>query len=109
MAAKKNLDKIILHKARKYLRLVEKEGIKVDRAYIYGSWAKHTQKEWSDIDIAIISRTFSGQKTRYWDILLPLVKEVDWRIEPMPFTPKRFIDENPLVWEIKKTGKRIKP
>lgn len=32
---------------------------------------------------------------------------IDFAIEPHPFNPKDFIDENPLVWEIKNTGERV--
>jgi hypothetical protein len=30
--------------------------------------------------------------------------DIDWRIEPVPFKPETFVDEDPLVWEIKKEG-----
>lgn len=108
MATKKTINRKIIKKARDYVRLVEKEGIKVEGAYLYGSWAKYKEKKRSDIDVAIISRSFSGDRINHWTTLLPLARRIDWRIEPMPFTPRTFNDENPLAWEIKRTGKRIK-
>lgn len=32
----------------------------------------------------------------------------DSRIEPVRFRPEQFCDEHPLVWEIKKKGKRLR-
>jgi hypothetical protein len=34
---------------------------------------------------------------------------IDSRIEPVPFRPEAFFDEDPLVWEIKKEGILVKP
>ena len=33
-----------------------------------------------------------------------LSSAIDSRIEPVPFRPDTFVDEDPLVWEIKKEG-----
>lgn len=36
-----------------------------------------------------------------------IASEIDDRIEPVPFRPDTFVDEDPLVWEIKKEGRLI--
>ena len=35
---------------------------------------------------------------------MKLSSDIDTRIEPVPFRPDTFIDEDPLVREIKKSG-----
>ena len=37
------------------------------------------------------------------------VSLIDSRIEPVPFRPEDFVDEDPLVWEVKKEGIAIMP
>lgn len=99
-----NIMKIV----KRYLNQIRKSGIKIDAAYLYGSYAKGASKEYSDIDIAIISSDFSGNRINDWDIVMPLAWDIDVRIEPIPFTPEKFAqDWHPLVYEIKKTGIKI--
>jgi hypothetical protein len=38
---------------------------------------------------------------------MKLAGEIDSRIEPVPFCPETFVEEDPLVWEIKKTGLKL--
>ncbi|MDI6839477.1 MAG: hypothetical protein QMD71_01260 [bacterium] len=62
----------------------------------------------SDFDIAIVSSNFTGDPVKDVRTALPALKKSDSRIEPVYFHPKDFRDENPLVWEIKKKGIRIR-
>lgn len=93
-------------KAISFLELVKASGISVDSAFIFGSYTKGKAREDSDIDICLISSAFSNIfEDRL--ALMRLRREIDFAIEPHPFNPKDFIDENPLVWEIKNTGERV--
>ncbi len=38
---------------------------------------------------------------------MKLSAAVNSRIEPVPFRPDTFVDEDPLVWEIKRKGLSI--
>ena len=63
--------------------------------------------KWSDIDVCIISPEFKD----YFKALHYLLKksyQIKAIIEPHPYHPKDFVNEDPLVWEIKKTGVEIK-
>jgi uncharacterized protein len=90
--------------AKKFIAYLQNQGIKIDSAYLFGSFAKGTEHKWSDIDIAVISSDFSDDRFEEGVRLMILSHDIDNRIEPVPFNPETFIDENPLVWEIKKTG-----
>jgi len=90
--------------AKKFIAYLRSQGIKIDSAYLFGSFARGTEHKWSDIDIAVISSDFSDDSFEESVRLMILSHDVDTRIEPVPFRPERFIDENPLAWEIKKTG-----
>ncbi|MEK7399771.1 MAG: nucleotidyltransferase domain-containing protein, partial [Candidatus Poribacteria bacterium] len=82
----------------------QNQGIKIDSAYLFGSFAKGTEHKWSDIDVAVISSDFSDNRFEEGVRLMKLSCDIDTRIEPVPFRPETFIDEDPLAWEIKKTG-----
>jgi predicted nucleotidyltransferase len=92
--------------AKKYINFVKNMNPDVTDAYIFGSCAKGTIREDSDIDLAIIFRnlsdSFDMQAT-----LMKLRRQFDTRIEPHPFRESDFNISNPLVNEILKTGIRI--
>lgn len=100
-----DIDKII-EKAMSFLKLVKASGIPIDFAFIFGSYVKGKAREDSDIDLCLISSAFSNILEDRLK-LMRLRREIDFTIEPHPFNPKDFIDENPLVWEIKNTGERV--
>ena len=53
--AKNNDLKIVREKALAFLNLLREQNVAFENAYIFGSYAKGTAREDSDIDIAIIS------------------------------------------------------
>ena len=62
---------------------------------------------YSDIDIAVVSDSFTGDPVDDLTTLLLLKSNVDNRIEPHPFLPNDFTTDNPFVREIVETGIRI--
>lgn len=79
----------------------------VDAAYLYGSRVRGPAREWSDIDLAVISTDFRRDLFEERVMLLRLAAKVDDRIEPHPFTPDDFIPANPIADEIRRTGIRV--
>ena len=78
-------------------------GIRPKQVILFGSFARNEQREWSDIDVAIVAEEFSGFSPKDARLMSPaLARHVD--IEPHPFRPEDFTDWNPFVEEIKRTG-----
>lgn len=76
---------------RKFKKALERKNIKVDKIILFGSYAKGTQRDGSDIDVAVISNDFQGRN--YWeriDILTDAIYEVFEPIEAVPFTPEEW-------------------
>ena len=92
-----------LQAARRFVRAVQKAGVHLDAAFLYGSYALGTAHEDSDIDIALVSNDFTHRSADGIK-LRPVFQAMDTRIEHVRYRPKDFRDENPLVWEIKTTG-----
>lgn len=98
------VDASIIEIARKYLACLSENGIVVYTAYLFGSFARGAENKWSDIDIAIIASNISDDRLEERVRFAKLSSAIDSRIEPVPFSPDTFVDEDPLVWEIKKEG-----
>ena len=96
-----------LKKAQEFIRAIKAEGVRINRAYLYGSYAQGTSRRDSDIDIALVSKDFSGNRAVDWDKWIRFRRAIDLRIEPVFYRPNDFIDDDPLVWQIKQTGIRI--
>jgi len=84
-------------------KLIDK-GIRINAVYLFGSYAKSKEHEWSDIDVAVISPDFTDSRLEERIRLTIIANEIDSRIEPVPFRPNTFVSDDPLVWEIKTTG-----
>ena len=91
----------------KYLRRLKRQKINVQQLFLFGSYAKGTAHENSDIDIAVISEDFKGDPIDDIVGLMRLRRGIDLRIEPHPFLPEDFEASNPEVAEIVGTGIRI--
>jgi predicted nucleotidyltransferase len=90
-----------------FVRQLNANNLRILQAYIFGSYAKGRQTEWSDIDLALVSDKFEGNF--YYDRrkLSPFVVKINADIETHPFRPEDFTKDNSLVEEIIETGIRI--
>lgn len=97
----------VMEIVNRFLSRLDEEGIHVELAYLFGSYAKGKENDWSDIDVAIISPEITGDSIEDIIRLTKISSKIDARIEPIPFNPDSFVDEDPIVWEIKKEGMLI--
>ena len=81
----------------------------VNKAYLYGSYAKGTFDEDSDLDIAIFSENFKDKRhVEVNTFLFSLARRYKGIcIEPIGFTDSEIKNNNPFVREIIETGKEI--
>ncbi|MFH1712658.1 MAG: nucleotidyltransferase domain-containing protein [Candidatus Jacksonbacteria bacterium] len=101
--AKKQLPKIIQKKINAYLHLLRQDKLSIQKVFLFGSWANGHARKDSDIDLCVVSKNFN--KIDPWQYLWSKRIELDdYVIQPIGFTVKDFRDEDPLAYEIKKTG-----
>lgn len=74
---------------------------------LYGSYAKGTAKEESDIDIAVVVSKVEGDSLDEAVLLFKLCHQIDDRIEPVLIIESH--DESGFLEEIRKTGYCIYP
>ena len=78
----------------------------IKKIYVFGSFAKGTSHDNSDIDMAIVF----DHLTDSFDMQVELMKirrKFDTRIEPHPFSEADFAASNPLANEIIRNGLEI--
>lgn len=94
--------------AREYVNDVKKH-IVVNKAIIYGSFARGNFDQSSDLDIAIFSEDFNDKKfVEATAFLFSLARRFnDICIEPVGFTNTDLNQDNPFIKEIIDTGKEI--
>ena len=95
--------KEIIEIAKRYTDFLKKQNYRITKAYLFGSYAKGTNREESDIDIAIIFKELSDAVDMQIK-LMKLRRKFDVRIEPHPFDEKDLEENNPFLNEILKTG-----
>ena len=97
----------VINLIRQYIDRLKANDIPVEKVLLFGSYMKETPREDSDIDIAVISSAFKGD--RYLDRrrIVPLRRGIDSRIEPLAFRPEDYADGGILIDEIKRTGQEL--
>lgn len=91
--------------AKKFVNRVSGSGIPVTKAFLFGSHARGTAKDYSDIDICVVSPKFGKNSFKEMSLLLKLSVGLDSRIEPFPFNEKGLNDRySTLASEIRKYG-----
>ncbi len=104
---KRKIKKEIADIIEKYIAII-KENYDVVAIILFGSYAKGTEHEDSDIDIAVITDDI---KTDTFDeeVKMTLLRRtIDKRIEPHIITVADYEnDETPFVVEVKNTGIKV--
>ena len=94
----------IINKVIQYKQLVVNSNLlkNIELVYLFGSFAKGTPDNYSDIDVAFVVKYIDGN---FFDIIPPinrLTEEVDMRIEPHVI--ERDTDYSGFLDEIERTG-----
>jgi len=94
----------IISKVRKYKQLVidSKFPMQIENVYLFGSYAKGTQREHSDIDVAFVVNKFKGDFFKVVPPIWKLRRQIDFRIEPHVIA--RDTDYAGMIDEIQQTG-----
>jgi len=83
---------------------LQQNNIPIKRVILFGSYARGTQTEWSDIDLAIVSDVFIGSRFDDRKKIRPIYLSVSSELEVLPYTPEDFTEDDPFVKEIIETG-----
>ena len=100
----------VINIVRAYLLVLKQAGLHIDKAYLYGSYARNEATDHSDIDVMLVSSQFDTDDDYVLSKPWLFTKKVDFRIEPISIGLKRFNNDNisPIIEEIRQTGIEIK-
>jgi len=90
-----------------YAQEIQAQGVHLRNVFMYGSFAKGTQHEWSDIDVALVADEFEGLPTDHYFFAHITIKNPYVRIEANTYPTDYFEQGDPFIDEIKKTGIKI--
>ena len=91
---------------KKFIKALKQEGIPVDRVILYGSYAKGKTRPDSDIDVAVVSKSFGQDRVEEGMALFRIAGKIDPRLEPVPISSDSYEKDTwvPLIYEIKEKG-----
>ncbi|MCD6197705.1 MAG: nucleotidyltransferase domain-containing protein [Deltaproteobacteria bacterium] len=95
----------VLATVKRFKNALESINIRVDQLILFGSHAEGTAREDSDIDLVVISSSFSDKS--YWErinILTDAIYQVFAPIEASAFTPDEWKSEKSLISDYAKNG-----
>ena len=92
---------------RDYVREIGNSGVTLKSAILYGAFAKGTQHEWSDIDVALVADEFEGLPNDHYYFASVAIKKPYVRIETVTYPTNYFKQGDPFIEEITKTGIKI--
>jgi uncharacterized protein len=99
----------VIDTLKQYILLLNKEGISVKQAFLFGSYANDTAREFSDIDVLIVSDNVDERNDQAIGKAWSLTRKINTLIEPHLIGLERFTtdDDSPWIYMIKKHGLRI--
>lgn len=93
-----------INKVKEYSILLKKY-IPLEKVYLFGSYAKSTNRADSDIDVAIVVKRIDGDYFSVQPLLWKLRRQIDDRIEPILI--ERDNDNGGFLIEIQRNGIEI--
>lgn len=88
-----------------FLNKLKSEGIDIQKAVLFGSYAVNRQNEWSDIDLALVSDSFTGFGFEDKRLFAKINSQKPFSIIHTKTFPTNDFDKgDPFIDQIKKTG-----
>lgn len=92
---------------KKYIAELEKHNIRIKTAILFGSYAKGSQDEYSDVDVALVSNDFEGVRFLDKEKIRKITLDIDYRLSPLSYRTEDFTSDDLFVKEILETGEKV--
>jgi predicted nucleotidyltransferase len=84
-------------------KAIEKEGICVQKIFLYGSYSRGEERKYSDIDLAVVSRDFEEDTIEANMKLWRIAVRVDVRLAPLAIAQSELVNLHiPIIAEAQK-------
>lgn len=105
------VSKDIEKSVKRYLQTLARGGLPVRFGVVFGSQARGDPKQWSDIDLLVVSPKYDAERS--WDDISYLwitAGRTDSRIEPIPCGERQYVeDDSSAIIEIARREGQIIP
>jgi len=100
------VNKEVIEMLKKYIQLLNSEGISVEKAYLFGSYSTGSASENSDIDVMLVSDTYDENDDITFGKAWLLTRKINTKIEPYLVSRRSFEKESgsPLISLVKEQG-----
>ncbi len=99
----------VITKIQSFTNEITLGGLRLDRVILFGSYAKNQQREYSDIDVMLVSDMFIGIGFIDRKLFSKInIKKEFMDIETKTYPSKYFEQGDPFIDEILKTGIEVK-
>jgi predicted nucleotidyltransferase len=101
--------KEVIELLKKYILLLNAEGISVSKAFLFGSYSNDSASDSSDIDVMIVSDKYDETNDLIAGKIWKLTRKINTKIEPFLIGLNKFKndDTSPLISMIKDKGIEI--
>jgi len=100
--------KDIVNIVKQYITKLSSSGVKIYKAYLFGSYARNEATDLSDIDVLIVSDAYNGFNIEKKALAWAATDDIDLRIEPYTMGTDRFFSAGSIVLdEVLKEGIEI--
>ncbi len=89
--------------AEDFLQECKRYKLSVSKAFLFGSFAKGRSHKYSDIDVAVVSKKFTGNLVKNWHLIFPANKKFP-KVEAHLYDPDYFDDGDSFTELIKREG-----
>lgn len=99
----------VIELLKKYITLLNAEGVSVSKAYLFGSYSNDTASEDSDIDVLIVSDNYDENDDFAVGKTWSLTRKISTKIEPFLIGIRKFKADttSPLINLVKAKGIEI--
>lgn len=98
----------VIELVARYGAALRRSGVPVRRIFVFGSTARGTRHEWSDIDVGVVGDAFAKDRTEEMVQLQMIASKIDPAISPIPLRPEDLEDRFDTIGDaIRKEGKEV--
>jgi uncharacterized protein len=105
------VDESITIAVRDYLANLRAQGLDVSFGVIFGSQARGTTHQWSDIDLLVVSPRFDSRRRRKdINLMWHIAASTDVRIEPIACGEQQWVHEggSPIIEIARREGQIVR-
>ncbi len=98
----------VLKIIRRFGEALENHGVKASKIILYGSYARGDWREWSDIDLVVVSDDFADKS--HWERIIVLSDAIYdlWEpIEAVAMTPDEWEKGDSMIAQFAREGEEV--